>query len=222
MAIVWYNSRPMRTRRFAAVWLLVLIAPLSAVAGPLQDDLKARRARAMDRLGTDTLAVFWSAPERVYSLDVDYEFRQDSNLLYLTGIDQPDTILVLMPGNQTRKEVLFVREADARREHWNGHSLTLAEATAASGIETVMTVNQFEPFIAAVLSKRAAAASPTEYSRYLQALTDGRAKLALLLGAVTDLSAPAGQAAQFAAKLREGFFGFAVQDATPILAELRQ
>ena len=53
----------------------------------------------MERLGPDTLAIFWSAPTRVYSGDVDYEYRQESNLLYLTGIDQPETILVLMPGN---------------------------------------------------------------------------------------------------------------------------
>ena len=62
---------------------------------------------------------------------------------------------MLMPGNETRKEMLFVREAEARREHWNGHSLTPDEATAASGIQTVMTANQFEPFIAAMFSKRA-------------------------------------------------------------------
>ena len=42
-------------------------------------------------------------PVRIYSNDVDYEFRQDSNLYYLTGIDQPNTILVLMPGNRERK-----------------------------------------------------------------------------------------------------------------------
>ena len=127
-----------------------------------------------------------------------------------------------MPGNETRKEILFVREADARREHWNGHSLTPSEATAASGIETVMTGNQFEPFIAAVLSKRATAASPTEYSR-LRPGADGRARKACVAARSGDrFIGAAGQAAQFAAKLRERFFGFAVQDATPILAELRQ
>ena len=98
------------------------------------------------------MAIFWSAPERVYSTDVNYEYRQDSNLLYLTGIDQEETILVLMPGNKTRREVLFVREADARREHWNGHSLTPAEAAAQSGIETVLTAGQFEGFVAGALS----------------------------------------------------------------------
>jgi Xaa-Pro aminopeptidase len=140
---------PLRRLSLALVCLLVASA---AAAGPLQDDLTARRARAMERLGADALAIFWSAPERVYSTDVNYEYRQDSNLLYLTGIDQEDTILVLMPGNAARKEVLFVREPDARREHWNGHSLTPAEATEQSGIAAVLTLNQFEGFVANALS----------------------------------------------------------------------
>jgi Xaa-Pro aminopeptidase len=211
-----------KIRSILAIAVLLVLAPVAVDAGPLQDDLKARRGRAMERLGADALAIFWSAPERVFSHDVTYEFRQDSNLLYLTGIDQEETILVLMPGNETRKEILFVREADARREHWTGHSLTPAEASAQSGIETVMTANQFEPFVAAMFSKRGSSGSATEYSRFFQALTDGRAKLALLLEPQPNLSSPASPTSQFASRLRERFFGFGVQDTTPVLAELRQ
>ena len=87
-----------KSLRTAAVLICLLPALARTVAaGPYQDDLKARRARAMEKLGTDSVAIFWSAPPRVYSLDVNYEYRQDSNLLYLTGIDQEDTVLVLMP-----------------------------------------------------------------------------------------------------------------------------
>jgi Xaa-Pro aminopeptidase len=212
------------THVVSSVLLALLIAPLTVngAAGSQQEDLKTRRGHVIERLGPDGMAILWSAPPKVYSTDVDYEYRQESNLLYLTGIDQEDTILVLMPGNETRKEILFVREADPRREHWNGHSLTPAEASAASGIQTVMTMNQFEPFIAGIMSKRAAAASPTEYAHYFEALSAGRAKLAVLLDPVSDLSAPAGPVTQFAAKLRDRFFGFTVQDVAPILAELRQ
>jgi Xaa-Pro aminopeptidase len=195
-----------------------------ASAGPLQADLKARRARAMDTLGPDTVAVFWSAPPRVYSNDVNYEYRQDSNLLYLTGVDQEDTILVLMPGNRSKKEILFVREADARREHWQGHSLTPPEASAASGIETVLTANQFEPFIAGVLSGQGAPGlpQPDEAATFSAALGQNRASLALLLEPQRDLTATPGPARQFAARMRDRFFGFQVKDATPVLAALRQ
>ena len=112
----------------AIAMVLLALTAVSSTAGPPQDDLKVRRSHAMERLGPDTIAIFWSAPTRVYSNDVNYEYGQDSNLLYLTGIDQEETILVLMPGNDTRKEMLFVREADARREHWNGHPVELGDA----------------------------------------------------------------------------------------------
>src|SRR3954463_10954363 len=110
-----------------------LAAPVSA--GELQDDLSARRTAIMRQLAPDDILVLWSAPERVYSRDVNYEFRQDSNFYYLTGIDQPESILVLMPGNPSppgrneRSAILFVPPADPTREHWNGHLLTAAEAT---------------------------------------------------------------------------------------------
>jgi Xaa-Pro aminopeptidase len=201
--------------------LLCLVTPKPAGAGPLQEDVRARRARVMQRLGPDAISIFWSAPERVFSTDVNYEYRQDSNLLYLTAIDQQDTILVLMPGSEGAREFLFVREADPRREHWNGHSLTPAEASAQSGIATVQTANQFEPFIAAVFSRRTSTAT-ADFGRVFQALAENRARLAVLAEPQTDLSAPPGRAAQFAAKLRERFFGFTVQDASPVLAELRQ
>jgi Xaa-Pro aminopeptidase len=219
---ILYNFQPMRTKRCVLLLVLGLLAASRAFAGPLQDDLKARRARAMERLGPDTMAIFWSAPVRVYSLDVDYEYRQDSTFYYLTGIDQPETILVLMPGNATRREILFVREADARREHWEGHSLTAAEASDESGIATVMTANQFEPFIAAMLSKRPLGAPENEYAKFFAALAESRAKLSLLLEREASLSDEPGRVRQFAAKLRDRFFGFAVQDATPVLWEMRQ
>jgi Xaa-Pro aminopeptidase len=207
----------------AAAALLFTASP--AIAGPLQDDLKARRSRAMEALGPEALAIFWSAPVRVYSHDVEYEYRQDSNLFYLTGIDQEDTVLVLMPGNETRREILFVREADARREHWQGHTLTAAEASAQSGIETVLTASQFEPFIAAMFSKRPMppqGLGANEYQRFFEALTGRKARLAVMLEPQTSLSAAPGPATQFAGSLRDRFFGFDVQDATPILYQLRQ
>ena len=100
----------------SAALLTVLTANVSS-AGEYQDDLKARRARLMATLDPGTIAIFWSATPKVFSTDVDYEYRQESNILYLTGMTQEETILVLMPGAATKKEVLFTRAADARREH---------------------------------------------------------------------------------------------------------
>src|SRR5262245_27640621 len=122
--------------RLVSAVLLVLL-PAAASAGELQDDLKARRARVMEALGPEAILVHWSAPSRVFSRDVDYEYRQDSDMLYLTGIGQEDTTLVLMPGNKTNRSILFVSDADPRREHTQGHLLTKKEAQDASGVDEV-------------------------------------------------------------------------------------
>src|SRR6187399_548860 len=95
------------TRAFFFVAVLLLLS-VPARAGEFQDDLQARRARMMEQISPDGMLILWSAPVRQWSHDVDYEFRQDSNFYYLTGIDQPQSILVLMPGNRERRELLFV------------------------------------------------------------------------------------------------------------------
>src|SRR3954462_7984147 len=185
------RSKPLR----ATLILFCLAVAGVASAGPLQDDLKARRARVSERLGPDTVAIFWSAPARVFSTDVNYEFRQESNLLYLTGIDQEETILVLVPGSET-KEFLFGREAAPRREHWNGHSLTPAEAAAESGITSVMTASQFEPFVTSLFSRRSTAAT-AEFAPFFKALAENHARLAVLSELPADLSAPPSPGAAF-------------------------
>ena len=207
--------------------LTVFIACAPALwAGPLQDDLKARRARLMERLTPQSLAIVWSAPTRVYSGDVDYEYRQDSNLLYLTGITQPDTILVLMPGNRTQREIVFVSEPNPRREHWNGHILTKQEVTEASGVATVYYNSQFESFLAAMFAQQTFGApdltETKEFATFFSAVANNRASLALPLGPPPAPSAPLTAPFEFARKARERYFNVTVTDTWSILSNLRQ
>ena len=210
---------------FLAIALLAC-GSRTLAAGPLQDDLKARRARMMERLTPQTLAVVWSAPQRVYSTDVAYEYRQDSNLLYLTSIEQPETILVLMPGNKTQREVLFVSEPDARREHREGHILTKEEASAQSGIATVYYTQQFEPFLAAMFGRRVFGepklAETKEFETFFAAVSSGRATLALPLGAPPAPSAPLTLPYEFANKARARYLTTSIADSFDLMANLRQ
>jgi Xaa-Pro aminopeptidase len=209
----------MKNRALAAAALL-LCAPL-AQAGELSDDLSARRARMMERLGPDAMAVLFSAPERNYSLDVSYEYRQDSNLYYLTGLMQQDTILVLMPGNMSRREILFVSEPNPEREHWNGRVLTRAEAADRTGIRTVMGRSRFEPFVAAMLSRRASGAiDDKEATLFFDALGAGRARVALVLQAA-GVNDPLSPPQEFVRRIRERYVGFQAIDVTAILTDLR-
>jgi Xaa-Pro aminopeptidase len=208
-------------RRYALPALAVVMSAAVASGSELSDDLTARRARMMERLGADAITVLFSAPVRNYSLDVSYEYRQDSNFYYLTGLTQADSILVLMPGNATRREILFVSERNAEREHWNGRLLSIREASELTGIQTVMGRKQFEPFIAAMLSRRGfGQVDDKDAARFLDALGGGRARVGLVLqaGGVDDPLTPP---QDFARRIRERYVGFQAVDVTPILTDLR-
>ncbi len=194
-------------------------------AGEFQDDLKARRARLMAQLSADTMVILWSAPPKTYSNDVEYEFRQDADIYYLTGVDQEDTILVLMPGNQTKKEILFVRDPDPRREHNLGHSLTIEEAKAHSGIETVHFASQFEPFVDMTFAQRPygmrRTSESTEYDAFFDALRSGRARLGLRLDPIA-VSTPLDRARQFGAAIRDRVADVSVINVRDAIHNLRQ
>lgn len=180
----------------------------------------------MEKIGPESMLVLFSAPARVYSSDVDYEYRQDSDLYYFTGITQPDTILVLMPGNRTNKEFLFVRQSDARREHWSGHTLTAEEATAKSGVEKVLLSSSFEGFLSATLSGQPPdmRRKPgfAEFGTFLSAVSAGRARVSLMLSPQPALSAPLSPAHEFARSIRDRFIGVTLTNVADLVAGLRQ
>src|SRR5882672_1882729 len=213
---------PVRKTRLAILVGVALLIAAAARASELSDDLKARRARVMEKLGRDAIAILWSAPAARYSLDIDYEYRQDSNLYYLTGLTQEETLLVLMPGNESRREVLFVRDRNPVREHWTGRRLTHEEATERTGIDTVFATSQFESFVTAMLERRGVdPVDEKQAARFFDALAAGRGRVALALETGRGLNSPLTAPLEFARKIRERFVGFQVTDATPILTTQR-
>lgn len=77
--------------------------------------------------------------------DGTMRFRQNSDLFYLTGVDQEETILLLCPDFPDEKyhEVLFLRETSEFIATWEGHKLTKEEARERTGIKTVMWTSDF-------------------------------------------------------------------------------
>jgi Xaa-Pro aminopeptidase len=207
------------------VSLVVGLALVSlAGAAAFQDDLQGRRTRFNQSLDPDSMLILWSAPVRVYSGDVDYPYRQDSNFYYLTGIDQPESILVMLPGQKTRKEILFVRPRDAVREHWEGHSLTVDEARGLSGISTVYETTDFEPFLNSVLAGKSyeteIGAATSDYETFFSALKNHSAQIAVV-GPPPGISGVLPESYAYVNKLRERFAGLQMRDVTPLFARLR-
>ena len=79
-----------------------------------------RRKHLMDMSEKDSILIIPSANERIRSKDTTYPFRQDSDFWYLSGFNEPESVLVLVPGRQHGASLLFCRERDADKEAWDG------------------------------------------------------------------------------------------------------
>lgn len=105
----------------------------------------SNRKRLAAELKSGSLAVFNSNDIMPTNADGTMRFRQNNDLFYLTGVDQEETMLMLFPDHPDKKfrEVLFLRETSDLIATWEGHKLTKEEAQAASGIETILWVADF-------------------------------------------------------------------------------
>ena len=81
--------------------------------------------------------------------DGSMTFKQNSDLFYLTGVDQEDTVLVLMPDaiDPKEREILFVKETSELIAIWEGEKLTKEDAQEVSGIERIEWAHTFESFL---------------------------------------------------------------------------
>lgn len=80
-----------------------------------------RRKQLMAHMEPNSIAIVPAAPERPRSRDTEYHYRQDSDFLYLSGFEEPQAVLVLIPGREHGEFVLFVRERNREREIWDGY-----------------------------------------------------------------------------------------------------
>lgn len=83
-------------------------------------EYRRRRRQLMELAGQDAIIIVPAAPERIRNNDAHYPYRQDSDLYYLCGFDEPDSVLVLVPGREAAASILFCRERDRAREQWDG------------------------------------------------------------------------------------------------------
>ena len=103
------------------------------------------RAKFSAMLEPNSLAVFNSNDIFPISADSSMPFQQHRDILYLSGVDQAESILVIYPtcSNEKHREVLFLKETNEHIAIWEGAKLTKEDAFAVSGIQTVYWLTQF-------------------------------------------------------------------------------
>lgn len=105
----------------------------------------ANRQNFTAQMAANTLAVFNSNDIYPVSADSTLPFAQHRDILYLSGVDQEESILVLFPNasNPAHREVLFLKETSELIAIWEGEKLTKQTAFETSGIQTVYWLQQF-------------------------------------------------------------------------------
>lgn len=120
---------------------------------PIAAELFIRnREKIIAQLPKDSIAIICGA-DQVYRNDSFYRYRQSSDFFYLTGIEQEDSFLILLPfkANKHEQAILFVRKSNQLLERWEGKKLTHAEATEISGIQQICNNSAFVQTIADLL-----------------------------------------------------------------------
>src|SRR3954465_15220277 len=104
------------------------------------------RKKFTNHLKPNSLAIFVSNDIMPTNADGSMGFKQNSDLFYLCGVDQEETILVMFPDarDSRHKEILFVRETSDLIAVWEGAKLNKEETTRTSGVENVYWYHEFD------------------------------------------------------------------------------
>jgi len=104
------------------------------------------RKRFLDKMESHAIAIFNSNDELPTNGDQLYKFKQHSDLLWLTGIEQEDSMLILFPDNPDPKyrEVLVLVRPNETKEKWDGRRLRKQEAQNISGIQTIIWLEMLD------------------------------------------------------------------------------
>lgn len=198
-------------------------------------ELAQRRARVAQAIGPRGVLILFSSEPRVYANDVDYEYRQENNLYYLTMLKQNRATLVLLPGNSQVPEILFLPRREPRFEVWSGHMYSVEEAHAASGISEIWDAREFEPFIKAIRAKQsyrpkpenvfmtknsAADVAESGFAPLFAAMEKNEAELYLLASGGPNTREYRNEQ-RFVVEMEKAASGFTTKNAAPIFANLR-
>lgn len=107
---------------------------------------RQNRERFVKQMKPNAIAIFQANPVVAENGDAVYAYKANSDVVWLSGIAQEKTMVILYPDNADHKarEVLVIQRPDEMLEKWNGHLLRKDEATAISGIANVQFVDSIE------------------------------------------------------------------------------
>jgi Xaa-Pro aminopeptidase len=107
------------------------------------------RERFINRMQKNSIAIFVSNDEVPMNGDAIYSFKQNSDVFWLSGVTQEDSMVILFPDNPDPKyrEVLVLVRPNEMKEKWDGKRLRVNEAQAMSGIKTIVWLDSLDTLL---------------------------------------------------------------------------
>ena len=114
-------------------------------------DFSARRKRLCEELLEESVVIVSSASSYYRNSDANFPFRQDSNFHYLSGFDEPNSIIVLRPFAKDKKFIMFCRDRDPLREQWDGFRSGKEGAIKDFGAEEAYSISEVDELMPSLL-----------------------------------------------------------------------
>ncbi|WP_461521807.1 Xaa-Pro aminopeptidase [Porticoccus sp.] len=119
-----------------------------------RQEFARRRETLIELMAENSIAIITAAPERVRNRDVHYPYRQDSDFYYLTGFQEPESVLVLVPGRAQGQFLMFCRDRNPEREIWDGYRAGPEGACSEYGADDAFPIDDIDDILPGLLEGR--------------------------------------------------------------------
>ena len=128
-----------------------VVAPFGRSQGA---EYRRRRRALMRVMGDDAIAVIPTARVSYRNRDSEHAYRPDSDFHYLSGFDEPEALIVLVPGRKAGEYLVFCRERDPEKETWHGRRIGVERAPAALGADDAFPIGDVDDILPGLLEGR--------------------------------------------------------------------
>ncbi|MBL4583021.1 MAG: Xaa-Pro aminopeptidase [Pseudomonadales bacterium] len=128
---------------------------MTSAVPAISTDYAQRRRKLMELMGENSIAILPAAEPAMRNGGTEYAYRQNSDLLYLTGFLEPHSVLVLMPGREHGEMVLFCQDRDPSMELWTGYRAGPEGACKTYGADDAFPIDDVDDILPGLLEGRA-------------------------------------------------------------------
>jgi Xaa-Pro aminopeptidase len=119
-----------------------------------QKEFQQRRQDLMNHMEPNSIAIVQAAPSVLRNGDTEFRYRQSSDLYYLTGLNEAQAVLVLIPGREQGQCLLFCQEKDPLKELWNGKLLGPEAAIERLGMDDAFPITDIDDILPGLIEGR--------------------------------------------------------------------